>query len=258
MAIEVMNDLLTARQVQDLLQIDRTTVYRMLKDGRLSGVKIGKNWRFPRKNIDALLDEKNQLQKSTLIKANIFPVNCIQGLQNVFSEVAEVCCIAVDSDAQPLTKVSNATAFCQAVQSTPEGFNACRKSWQQIIKGKKGSHPFFTCHAGLNYAAARIKMGNRIESFILCGQFFESEEQQKKHRKIIEQRIDALNIDAREAVEKSGQITVLTPRVRSKLNSWLERLAQVLIDLTSERNILTERLKEIHKLSLISDESDKS
>ncbi|MCA9947998.1 MAG: helix-turn-helix domain-containing protein, partial [Anaerolineales bacterium] len=36
-----MEDLLTTRQVQELLQVDRTTVYRMRKDGRLTGVKVG-------------------------------------------------------------------------------------------------------------------------------------------------------------------------------------------------------------------------
>ncbi len=29
-----MNDLLTVKEVQDILSVDRTTVYRMLKDGR--------------------------------------------------------------------------------------------------------------------------------------------------------------------------------------------------------------------------------
>ncbi|MGB9754636.1 helix-turn-helix domain-containing protein [Roseiflexus castenholzii] len=43
-----MNDLLTTREVQDLLKLDRTTVYRMLKEGRLTGVKVGQQWRFHR------------------------------------------------------------------------------------------------------------------------------------------------------------------------------------------------------------------
>ena len=34
-----MTDLLTTRQVQDILKVDRITIYRMLQDGRLKGVK---------------------------------------------------------------------------------------------------------------------------------------------------------------------------------------------------------------------------
>ena len=36
-----MPNLLTAKEVQELLSVDRTTIYRMLKDGRLKGVKVG-------------------------------------------------------------------------------------------------------------------------------------------------------------------------------------------------------------------------
>jgi excisionase family DNA binding protein len=40
-----MEDLLATRQPQDILQIDRVTIYRMLEDGRLRGVKVGGKWR---------------------------------------------------------------------------------------------------------------------------------------------------------------------------------------------------------------------
>ena len=48
------NKLLTAKQVQDLLHVDRTTIYRMLKDGRLNGVKVGKHWRFSAQEVNDL------------------------------------------------------------------------------------------------------------------------------------------------------------------------------------------------------------
>ena len=45
-------DMLTAREVQDLLQVDRSTIYRMAEDGRLPAVKVGKQWRFPPEEIN--------------------------------------------------------------------------------------------------------------------------------------------------------------------------------------------------------------
>ena len=40
-----MENYLTTKQVQDLFKVDRITIYRMLQDGRLKGVKIGNQWR---------------------------------------------------------------------------------------------------------------------------------------------------------------------------------------------------------------------
>src|SRR5450756_109695 len=43
---EPMADLLTTSQVQDKLRVDRTTIYRMVEDGRLPAIRVGKQWRF--------------------------------------------------------------------------------------------------------------------------------------------------------------------------------------------------------------------
>ena len=53
-----MDDLLTTRQLTDLLQLDRTTIYRMLNDGRLPAVRVGGQWRFSRQAIEALMQGK--------------------------------------------------------------------------------------------------------------------------------------------------------------------------------------------------------
>ena len=47
--------LLTALEVQSLLHVDRSTVYRMAEDGRLPALRVGRSWRFPAERIAALL-----------------------------------------------------------------------------------------------------------------------------------------------------------------------------------------------------------
>ena len=47
-----MTDLLTTKELQAILHVDRTTIYRMAESGRLPAVKVGGQWRFPRQQID--------------------------------------------------------------------------------------------------------------------------------------------------------------------------------------------------------------
>lgn len=47
--------LLTPKTVQQLLNVDRSTVYRMAQDGRLPAIKVGRQWRFPRAEIEKAL-----------------------------------------------------------------------------------------------------------------------------------------------------------------------------------------------------------
>lgn len=54
--IKCMPPLFTITEVAKYLQVSNTTVYRLIKDGALCGVRIGQSLRFTRKNIEDLLE----------------------------------------------------------------------------------------------------------------------------------------------------------------------------------------------------------
>ncbi len=48
--------LLTVSEVAELLRINKSTVYRMAKQGRLPATRVGRQWRFRKDVLDGLLD----------------------------------------------------------------------------------------------------------------------------------------------------------------------------------------------------------
>ena len=48
-------DILTPEQVAAYLQIDRETVYRYIRDGKLVASKLGRTYRIPKRSIELLL-----------------------------------------------------------------------------------------------------------------------------------------------------------------------------------------------------------
>ncbi|MEZ4869400.1 MAG: helix-turn-helix domain-containing protein [Caldilineaceae bacterium] len=48
-------DIFTPEQVADYLQVDRETVYRYIRDGKLVASKLGRAYRIPKRSIDLLL-----------------------------------------------------------------------------------------------------------------------------------------------------------------------------------------------------------
>ena len=54
--IECMPPLFTITEVAKYLQVSNTTVYRLIKDGALCGVRIGQSLRYTRKNVEDLLE----------------------------------------------------------------------------------------------------------------------------------------------------------------------------------------------------------
>lgn len=54
-------EILTLSEVASLLRVSHQTIYNMIKDGRLKGHKVGREWRFIKKDIDAyVLSEKTK------------------------------------------------------------------------------------------------------------------------------------------------------------------------------------------------------
>ncbi len=52
------NVLMTVKDVAVYLQFAETTVYKLLNQGKLPGMKVGGRWRFSRKRLDKWLAER--------------------------------------------------------------------------------------------------------------------------------------------------------------------------------------------------------
>src|SRR3712207_194559 len=48
-------DILTPDQAAEYLQVDRETVYRYIRSGKLDASRLGRSYRIPRRNIELLL-----------------------------------------------------------------------------------------------------------------------------------------------------------------------------------------------------------
>ena len=49
---------LTTEEVLEYLQVNLRTVYRLIKAGKIPAVRVGREWRFRKRDIDAWLDSQ--------------------------------------------------------------------------------------------------------------------------------------------------------------------------------------------------------
>lgn len=165
-----MDDLLTTKQLQDLLRVDRITIYRMLNDGRLSGFKLGGQWRFPRREIAVWLQEQQSgvgwasgpclPVDGPLPFSQVLPLGCIRAIQVVCAEAMGIALVTTDMNGAPLSGVSNACDFCTLILATERGQIRCSESWRQQPDGQVRS-----CHAGYSVRAFRSpSVGSQLPS----------------------------------------------------------------------------------------------
>ena len=172
--------LLNAKQVQELLHVDRSTVYRMAEDGRLSAVKIGRQWRFPAAAIRALLGDLPTPARpgpSSLHAAGHSPTTTQVALDrsravpvlDLASDLLGVMMVATDMDGRPLTEVVNPCPWFAARLSDPYLIEDCAVEWQDLADDPDLEPRFHTGRLGFDCARAFVRSGSQLVGMVLAG-----------------------------------------------------------------------------------------
>jgi excisionase family DNA binding protein len=229
------DDLLTTKQLEELLQIDRTTIYRMLKDGRLTGVKVGNQWRFKRWDVEMLLSstpcpesgsEHGPQSTSYTPSTKIIPPGCLQVIQDVFAESAGVGAVIITSNGELLTKLSNCCRFCNLIMASGLGRRSCVNLWRELANQPEDHPRFVTCHAGLQYIGAHIKVNGHFEGMLVAGQFYAQPPEVGEEQARIDQLAKELDLDAQTLAEAAKELPIFDDHKRAQLGVWLENVVR--------------------------------
>ncbi len=61
------SEVMTAEEVAYYLKFHLKTVYKLANSGYLPGSRIGKNWRFLRRDVERLLKNTNETEKGSAV-----------------------------------------------------------------------------------------------------------------------------------------------------------------------------------------------
>jgi len=189
-----MTDLLTTRQVQSLLQVDRTTIYRMVEGGQLPAVRVGKQWRFARTEVERwlaahhrhagaaveasmqargpgarLLDSPERPDAEGELPA-LLPGACAQSIQDAFAELLGVTMVLTDMEGRPVTRISNPCGFFEVLlNGRQDGLQHCIRTWQ-LMAGNVVLEPRFApSEMGLLCARGLIRVGATLKGMVVIG-----------------------------------------------------------------------------------------
>ena len=253
-----MDELLTTKQLQYLLQVDRLTIYRMLNAGQLKGFKVGGQWRFSRQEIEDWL----QAQRSNLevaddrldspvetvsdSTAHVLPLSCIQAMQSIFAEAIDIAAITIGPDGALLTEISNSCAFCQLILASDEGRWRCVAAWQQV-----DAEGFHTCHAGLLVASKRITVASQCVATTACCQFTAESPAggEKTWQPNLSKLGTTLSVPESELRDAAGSVRFLPENQLRRVSRLLHQVAATFSEIGQERLRLTSRLQRISEIS---------
>jgi excisionase family DNA binding protein len=156
------NDLLTATRVGLRLGVDTSTIYRMAADGRLPAVKVGRQWRFPREEVERVLTVG--IPVPSAVPAEL--ANTITGL---VAEALGVMMTVTDMDGRPVTGVANPCRWFAEHGSDPEVLDVCVAEWRDLATDLSFAPLFRRGPHGFRCARAFIRRDHELVGMVLAG-----------------------------------------------------------------------------------------
>ena len=253
-----MDDLLTTRQLQDFLQVDRITIYRMLKDGRLRGFKVGGQWRFSQREIESWLQERQAglgwtpapplSAENHASLSQKLPMSCIPAIQAVCAEAMDIAMVTTGLDGTPLSGVSNSCDFCNLILATERGRLRCAESWRRSPDGR-----VYSCHAGLLCPSLPILVDGQPVALVAACQFvaLEPNSTEPTWQSHLPELASSLSLAEADLRATAGSVRALAESHLLRVPRLLQRVANTFSEIAQERSELFGRLEKIAEMSKI-------
>lgn len=189
-----MTTFLTSQDIEHLINVDRSTVYRMAEDGRLPGVKVGRQWRFPADRVHEQLgldpsrtsttprstprprSTPTEIADRPLHGATDLPAlaelllpEVVQSVADLVADLFGVMVVITDMDGRPITTVANPCGYYTAISDQPGAVKACLRQWRLFADEPHVVPRFVRTHLGFLCARTFVWVDLKPVGMIVVG-----------------------------------------------------------------------------------------
>jgi excisionase family DNA binding protein len=252
-----MTEFLTTRQLQEILHVDRTTIYRMADDGRIPAVKVGNQWRFPRRSIEGWLKSQSPVGATVSERTapnssdlrHLIPVECVQRIQDIFADLLGVMLVITDLQGEPVTAPSHVCPLFALAERSPAARHRCRQEWAALAQMPDLQPSFSHSHLGLLHARGLIRVGSELKAMLVVGGVAPPEwPPGATEIARLAEYLDASEADVQRA---AAAAFVLSEPQKQQVLTYVQRIADVIAHIMNERNVLFSKLRTIAELTQI-------
>ncbi|MBI1877699.1 MAG: PocR ligand-binding domain-containing protein [Chloroflexi bacterium] len=233
-----MAEMLTAKEMQTLLQVDRSTIYRMAD--QVNG------WLKTQAPVPMPASQpKNDTSKSDL--AALLPQDCVQLIQNTFAEMLRVMLVITAMDGQPVTEVSYPCGLFKAISQNPDALQKCIAGWRDLGQAIDIEPKFRPTHLGLLCARSVVRLGTELKGMVIAGGVAPNNWPPAPEQA---QTIAAeFGLKAEALTPHLSEVYYLDEDEQTRVLSFMQRIADIVAHIINERHTFMDKLETIAKLT---------
>lgn len=259
-----MAEMLTAKEIEEMLQVDRSTVYRMAEAGQLPAIKVGKQWRFPANEMESWFQIKRSAPPPPTSRvanagpakipaghthelAELLPIECVQLIQDSFADLLGVMLVVTDMEGNPITEASHPCGLFAAISEQPDAIQKCIESWHDLASTIDLTPQFKVSHLGLLCARSMIRVGTGLRGMVVAGCI--TPEDWPPTAAGVAEIAAAFGVDNEIMERHIHDVYRLDEGEKEQVLAFLPRIANIVAHIIDERKSLVERLEAIASLT---------
>lgn len=158
---------LTTQDVQRLIRVDKSTIYRMAESGRIPAIKVGRQWRFPADDINRWLQEQGRALG--LGEPEEPTATAAHDLAALFADLFGVMVVVTDIEGRPVISPVNPCGYFASIADVPEAIDRCLADWRAMSSEYDLEPRLRRSHMGFLCTRAFVRRGNELTGMVIAG-----------------------------------------------------------------------------------------
>ena len=251
-----MTTLLTTRDVQEMMRVDKSTIYRMAEAGRIPAIKVGRQWRFPEDQLLEWLGRQQAPVQDADAPAGtdpaaglggLLPPRTVQALADLLGDVLGTMVVITDMDGNPLTDVANPCGLFEAIQGVPGTLEKCIEGWKEFGDDVDLTPRFIPSHIGFLCSRGFVRVGPELKGMVIVGGI--APETWPPSEADLAALADELEMPAQEIIDHADEVYYLDDAHLQWILSLLPSVGTLISHLADERGHLVTKLEAIASLA---------
>ncbi|MBT8241264.1 MAG: helix-turn-helix domain-containing protein [Acidimicrobiia bacterium] len=247
-----MTAMLTTKDLQELINVDRSTIYRMAESGKLPAIKVGRQWRFPAREIEiwlngdttapAVPDEQPVGELAEMLLPGV-----TKPLADLLGSIFGVMVLVTDLNGQPLVDPANPCGLFKFVHQHPVTNPLCAATWRELGADPDGLPRFRPTPLGFECARGFIRVGPEVKGMVIMGGIAPTEWPPAADH--VRAMAAELGVSADSIADHIDEVYYLDRSHQAWVLEYLPRISSLFSRIARERSRLVDRLDEIASLA---------
>jgi len=250
-----MTSMLTTKDLQELINVDRSTIYRMAESGKLPAIKVGRQWRFPAEEIEAWLAGGEKIS-SAPPQTDELPVGDLadmllpgvaKPLAELLGSIFGVMVLVTDMEGSPLVEPANPCGLFKFVHNHPTTNPLCAETWRELGTDPDRLPRFRPTPLGFECARGFIRVGPEVKGMVIMGGIAPSEWPPAADQ--VRAIAAELGVPADNVADHIDEVFYLDRSHQAWVLEYLPRISSLFSRIARERSRLVDRLDTIASLA---------